>query len=444
MSSTGSARDVYLGCHAELGGLGGAAVQAHELAGACQDAGWHPLLLGFGNRGARLPELPGGIRRENVDVSPRRGLWRVHNWCIPHLLARCLRRLSRPRLAFISFSPFWTVAAKRVWPDVPVITRFCGILSNCTRLARPAGQPLGFWQRVGDAATRVAERQAFRLADRVLVPAPEHADEITTFAPDTGGRIVECREGCARPVLVPGTRARQRREFGFDDDAFVIVAVGSCDRNKAFDHAIRELRDIDPRGRLVIVGDGPEREALGQLARELGVEGRVAVVGRQPDVGAWYAAADCILSTSLYDTFPNTIKEALWCDRPVVVPRHDPPHVYAGISGLVQRQRLGFTYHRHRAGALAACLNGIIARRATVAVRAAEAGTKARRIFVWDDTLEQIRDIAGTGSGAQGARTAPDGEVESLDVETAENVACSSERVGLRSIPKATHGCRHE
>lgn len=444
MSHSASRYDVLLGCHAELGGFGGSAIQAQELADVCRVAGWRPLLLGFGNHGERLADLPGGIPRENVDVSPRRGLWRVHTWCISRLLASHLRRFPRPRLAFVSFSPFWTVAAKHTWPDVPVLARFCGILSNCTQLVRPTGQRLGFWARVADAGTRAAERQAFRLADRILVPTREHAEEIAAFVQGAPVRLVECHEGCPRPVLDDGMRARMRNELALRDDAFVVLAVGSCDRNKAFDYAIEEMADVDPCGQLVIVGDGPEREALTRLAHERQIEDRVHILGRQPDVAAWYAAADCILSTSRYDTFPNTIKEALCCDRLAVVPRHDPPHAYAGISGLVQRERLGFTYDRRQPGSLATCLNEIITNRESLATQAATAGVKARQMFTWNATLEQIRAVANIGDDVSPPLATPTDDAALLDADAAENVACPSEPVCPGSIPTTTHGCRHE
>lgn len=444
MNNAASHYDVVLGCHAELGGFGGSAIQAQELAGACLAVGWKPLLRGFGDHATRLANLPGDIPREDVDTSPRRGLWRVHTWCISRLLANHLRRLPRPRLAFVSFSPFWTVAAKRAWPDLPVVARYCGILSNCTRLARPPQQRLGLWARVGDAGARAAEDQAFRLADRILVPTREHAEEISEFMRGANVRVVECHEGCPVPVIDEVVRGRTRREFGFADGDFVSLAIGSFDRNKAFDYAIDEMAGVDPRGRLMIVGDGPERDALKQLARERRVERRVHILGRQPDVAIWYAAADCILSTSRYDTFPNTIKEALCCDRLAIVPRHDPPHVYAGVSGLVERERLGFTYDRRQSGALAACVNEMITKRDTLGVQAIEAGAKARRMFTWDATLEQIRDVAQVEDETPLPRAADDDSAELLDADTAGNVACPSEPVCPGSIPTTTHGCRHE
>ena len=64
------------------------------------------------------------------------------------------------------------------------------------------------------------------------------------------------------------------------------------------------------------------------------------MLGRQHSIEQWHAAADCAISTSFYDTFPTTIKEALCHARPVLVPRHAPPQVYAGMAEVVASKKI--------------------------------------------------------------------------------------------------------
>ena len=52
-----------------------------------------------------------------------------------------------------------------------------------------------------------------------------------------------------------------------------LLAIGRLAPSKRYDHAIRalaELRRTHPRATLTIIGDGPERDRLERLARELG------------------------------------------------------------------------------------------------------------------------------------------------------------------------------
>ena len=395
--------DVCIGCHGDLTGSGGAAVAGRGLAAACVSAGLRVLLLGI-SESARprsndylntLPDTSDGTPQRNVIVTPRRVLWRMHNACIPGMLARQLKRTERPRLAFVSFSPFWTVAAKRVWPRVPVLAHFCGVLSNCVTFARDPEIRPGLWQRLADWATRRVERRAFAVADRILVPTREHAAEVAAFVPGARERIVENREGCGRPPVSPAARQQTRARLQLDESRFVAAVLGSCDRNKAVDLAVREMPQMHTHVHLVVVGDGPERPRLERLATAQGVADRVHLVGFQQDVGTWLSAADCVVSTSQYDTFPNAIREAMRCGRPVVVPAHDPPHVYAGISGLLGREQAGLLYDRQRVGALAACVNQLASDAGAAQLLAERGRQVAERMFLWDDTLRQLLALAG-------------------------------------------------
>jgi len=85
-----------------------------------------------------------------------------------------------------------------------------------------------------------------------------------------------------------------------------LLTVGRLARVKGHDVAIRALSDLSRRGdrsdiRLVIVGGGPERGALGELADELGVSDRVEFSGPLPParVAGAMAGADFLLVPSL-------------------------------------------------------------------------------------------------------------------------------------------------
>jgi glycosyltransferase involved in cell wall biosynthesis len=387
--------DVYIGCHGDLNGWGGAMIAGRGLATACRRAGLGTLILGVGDRQPKpLATIAGTVLR-NVSVRPLPLLWRVHTWCAPWVLARQLRRMPRPRVAFVSFCPFWTVAAKRTWPDVPVVFRFCGLLSNCGPLTRPRARDASLWKRVADAGTRAAERKALRVADRILVPTHEHVEEIVEFQPEARGLTRVSPDGCDRYELREEDRRALRGQLGLGKADFLILLCGSCDRNKSFDHAIRELARTNPRGKLAIIGNGPERPKLQTLAREMKLAERVHFLGRVPDMAGWYAAADCVVSTSRYDTFPNVIKEAMWCGLPVIVPRHDPPHVYAGISGPLSREGGGLVFDRQTPGALAQRLNALIANARRASALGARGHEVAAGLFRWDDTIRQIWSAAG-------------------------------------------------
>jgi len=122
-------------------------------------------------------------------------------------------------------------------------------------------------------------------------------------------------------LFSPGSRAEARSRLGFDEHEHLVLfphtpAVARKRVDLAHD-AIRELA------------------ALGRAARLLLVSG-VA----QTDMPDFYRAADCMLLTSDQEGSPNTVKEALCCDVPVVsVDTGDVHRWIAPIAGcrLVKR-----------------------------------------------------------------------------------------------------------
>ncbi|HEX6707442.1 MAG TPA: glycosyltransferase [Albitalea sp.] len=70
--------------------------------------------------------------------------------------------------------------------------------------------------------------------------------------------------------------------------------------------------------RLLVVGDGPERQALGELAGQLGIAERVDFPGelRKPEDG--YRRMDLFVNTSRFEGMSNTILESMACGLPVI------------------------------------------------------------------------------------------------------------------------------
>jgi glycosyltransferase involved in cell wall biosynthesis len=95
--------------------------------------------------------------------------------------------------------------------------------------------------------------------------------------------------------------------------------------------------------RLLIVGDGPERENLESLARGLGVSGRVIFTGGIPrkQVFAHMRAADIFVLNSLYEGLPHIILEAFAAGLPVVATSAGGTTevVEDGVNGLLVRPR---------------------------------------------------------------------------------------------------------
>ncbi len=84
-----------------------------------------------------------------------------------------------------------------------------------------------------------------------------------------------------------------RQELGIGETETVVGTSGSLRSWKRFDRVLRALSVTqDDRLRGLVVGDGPERTSLEQLADSLGVRGRVRFVGKQAHVGDYLQVMD--------------------------------------------------------------------------------------------------------------------------------------------------------
>lgn len=139
---------------------------------------------------------------------------------------------------------------------------------------------------------------------------------------------------------VASRRDDARRELAFTEDERVIVSLGRLRRQKGHDLALRAMTTIaaaEPRARMLIVGDGPERRRLENLHARLRLWGCVSLLGQREDVPDILAAADCLVAPSRYEGFGLAVAEAMAAGLPIVASGVDsiPELVEDGVSGLL-------------------------------------------------------------------------------------------------------------
>jgi glycosyltransferase involved in cell wall biosynthesis len=120
-------------------------------------------------------------------------------------------------------------------------------------------------------------------------------------------------------------------------DVRVLLAISRLTEQKGIDVAIHALAALPDDTVLVVLGDGPERPALLRLARELGLERRVFLLGRVPDVGAWLGRATLLVHPARWEGFGLGVLEAMLAGLPVVATNVSalPELVADGETGLL-------------------------------------------------------------------------------------------------------------
>jgi glycosyltransferase involved in cell wall biosynthesis len=142
------------------------------------------------------------------------------------------------------------------------------------------------------------------------------------------------------PAPPPPTGADVRTELGIPPDAPVIGTVSVMRPQKALDvllRATRTLLDEFPSLKVLIAGEGDEREALVELTQELGIGDNVLFLGVRTDVPDVLAALDIAVSTSDFEGSPLSVMEYMEAARPVVATRVGgvPDLIDDGVHGLL-------------------------------------------------------------------------------------------------------------
>jgi glycosyltransferase involved in cell wall biosynthesis len=180
---------------------------------------------------------------------------------------------------------------------------------------------------------RFVERGLGRLADRIVTIT----DSLRRFTVDQVGVPAEKVETIHYGLDDLPQPWGENAPDDVPEGARVLLAVARLTRQKGIDVAVRALRSLPDDTVLVVLGDGPERETLEQLACRLGVERRVFLLGRLPDVASWLRRASVLVHPARWEGFGLGVLEAMLAGLPVVAANVSslPELVVDGTTGFL-------------------------------------------------------------------------------------------------------------
>lgn len=124
-------------------------------------------------------------------------------------------------------------------------------------------------------------------------------------------------------------------------DDLVLAAVGRLEWQKGFDMLIKAFAAIAedfPDWKLVIWGDGAEKQRLQWLVEHSGRPGQIELAGKSQSQGDWMKNADLFVLSSRYEGFPNVLVEAMAAGIPALSFRcsFGPEEIIeAGVDGVL-------------------------------------------------------------------------------------------------------------
>lgn len=105
----------------------------------------------------------------------------------------------------------------------------------------------------------------------------------------------------------------------FCNDGYVVGAIGRLSPEKGFNYLIETIHKInDSSIKLVIIGDGPERENLERLIDKFGIKGRILLPGYMPEAFKYLPLFNVFVLPSITEGLPITLLEAMQAGIPII------------------------------------------------------------------------------------------------------------------------------
>lgn len=241
------------------------------------------------------------------------------------------------------------VAARLARRRVRVVVRQAATTSVALQ-AKP-----GFKRRVLPALERIA----YRRADVLIAPSEGLADELRErLGPRRAHRVSVLRSPIDVDAIQQQAAAPSPHSW-LDAQAPVVLSVGRLAPQKDHETLLRAfalLRQRYPDVRLILLGEGAERQRIEGIIGDLSLGGAVAMPGVDTNPFRWIARADVLALTSRWEGMPNVLLQAVACGTPAVAT--DCPHgaaEAAAMSDLITLAPVG------DAAAIAVALDNVLA-----------------------------------------------------------------------------------
>jgi glycosyltransferase involved in cell wall biosynthesis len=189
--------------------------------------------------------------------------------------------------------------------------------------------------------------------------------------------------------------APTRSTSSLSDDSLRLLFVGRLHEQKNLRFLFQQLARISAATfELQLVGDGPQKKQLQDLASELGIAQRLTWHGWVPReaLPKIYQSADCLINPSQYEGMPNVVLEAMACGLPVIA--SDIP----GNRALVLDHETGFLFDLHEPDSLRTAIEHLVKDRSVISKLGLAGRARAIAEHSWKSAAQSYVDLLNLGT----------------------------------------------
>lgn len=164
------------------------------------------------------------------------------------------------------------------------------------------------------AILRRLTHKVIKKSDKLIIVSNYLADELVKRFPEAADKIEIINCGVDINTFNPFKKAAIK-----NGASSTFLFVGNLVKNKNPENLIKAFARLSADARLILVGDGPDRKTLIDMAHKLGVYNKVKFQGyvNKEELPDFYRRADVLVMPSLNEAFGLVALEAMACGLPV-------------------------------------------------------------------------------------------------------------------------------
>ncbi len=179
-----------------------------------------------------------------------------------------------------------------------------------------------------------------RFADKVIAVSSEIRNDLmkSGIKESSIGLIQNAVDGEYDTIPDKNKGSAARQAFNIREQDFVLGYTGRLSKEKGLVHLIEAAAMLDSLGipvRVLLIGEGPERKRLENLAGEKNIGTKVHFTGFQSNVNNWLPALDAFVLPSLTEGTPMSLLEAMASGVPSIATS------VGGIPGVIRHREDG-------------------------------------------------------------------------------------------------------
>lgn len=145
-------------------------------------------------------------------------------------------------------------------------------------------------------------------------------------------------------IIPPGIASiefpkKNKKDFGFNEDDFILITIGRLVKRKRIPDLLFALENIDNKIKLIVIGDGPEKNKIMNLIERLDLKDRVFIKGyiSEEEKFQLLSISDIFVMVSEYEAFGIAYLEAMTVGLPVIATNAGGPRdfIEEGKNGFI-------------------------------------------------------------------------------------------------------------